>query len=231
MDGGRQSAVPEARTHHEQRGSARRLFDRQLMAQAQIASLATAALEQLGRGVVLVGKAGQVYHANRLAREICAAGDGLALCEGRLTGTQSPDAARLAAALRRAQYGGATELLRLARPSGRRPLSVLVTAMGPTRGIAAQPQRDGGAVVWICMPERIDAPACSRLMQSYGLTAAEAGLLHLLLSGCDLAGSSRQLGISVTTARTHLRSVLAKTGTHRQSELVRLSLHEVGGIS
>jgi len=35
-------------------------------------------------------------------------------------------------------------------------------------------------------------------------------------------GRDTELGISATTAKTHLSSIFEKTGTHRQAELIRL---------
>jgi len=209
----------------EQRTGLRRLSDLALTARSLIA---TAALEQLNRGVALISSGAQLHFANRVARAICREADGLRLVGGRLVASAPSDAARFAMALRRASRGGPAESLRLSRPSARRELAVLITPVSLSPAYTCAGPSEGGAVVWIGDPERADPPPRRRLMESYGLTLAEAGLLQLLLRGCDLADSSRRLGVSIQTARTHLRSVLAKTGTHRQSELMRLSLHEVG---
>jgi DNA-binding CsgD family transcriptional regulator len=56
----------------------------------------------------------------------------------------------------------------------------------------------------------------------YGLTNAEARLLRFLSDGCGLLEAARELVITKNTARTHMRSIYAKVGTHRQSDLVRL---------
>lgn len=67
-------------------------------------------------------------------------------------------------------------------------------------------------------------------MQAYGLTGTEASLTSLLLQGHALARVAERLGIRLATARSHLKAVLAKTGTHRQSELVCWLLQEVGWL-
>ena len=67
-------------------------------------------------------------------------------------------------------------------------------------------------------------------MQAYGLTAAEAGVAQLLLLGDDITVVAKRSSTSVETARTHLRRVLAKTGTHRQSDLVLMLMREVGSV-
>ncbi len=67
-------------------------------------------------------------------------------------------------------------------------------------------------------------------MQAYGLTAAEAVVAQLLLRGNSNAVVAERLNISLETARTHVRRLLAKTGTHRQSDLILVLLREVGAV-
>lgn len=63
----------------------------------------------------------------------------------------------------------------------------------------------------------------------FDLTAAEARLAQKLLTGLTLKEIATEGGIAVTTLRSHLRSILAKTGTRRQAELVTL-LGQAGTI-
>ena len=62
------------------------------------------------------------------------------------------------------------------------------------------------------------------LRSTYGCTAQESALADALAHGSTLAQTAVSLGISVHTARTHLKRVFRKTGTNRQAELVRLIL-------
>jgi DNA-binding CsgD family transcriptional regulator len=68
------------------------------------------------------------------------------------------------------------------------------------------------------------------MRQLYGLTPTEARLADLLLEGLEVREISNRLSISVETARFHLKRVLAKSGTHRQTELIRLMLSLPGTI-
>jgi DNA-binding CsgD family transcriptional regulator len=61
------------------------------------------------------------------------------------------------------------------------------------------------------------------LQRLFGLTAAEARVLALLLDDCRPREIADELSISITTVRSHLQSLFAKTGTRRQSELVALA--------
>ena len=55
-----------------------------------------------------------------------------------------------------------------------------------------------------------------------GLTRAEAAFLGEIVKGDGLQAAADRLGVSLATARTHLRHVFEKTGTQRQAELVGL---------
>lgn len=53
-----------------------------------------------------------------------------------------------------------------------------------------------------------------------GLTPREQQVLMLMGEGLDPRTISRQMGISVSTARTHVKNVLSKLGVHSQLEAV-----------
>lgn len=63
-----------------------------------------------------------------------------------------------------------------------------------------------------------------RIENRFGLTPAEARLAIELLAGGSRGEVAGRLGISDSTARTHLSRIFDKTGTRRQSELVALIL-------
>src|SRR5262245_45334352 len=63
-------------------------------------------------------------------------------------------------------------------------------------------------------------PQADFLEIRFGLRPAEARLVALLFAGASLRSCAKALGIKYETARSYLKSVLQKTGTHRQAELV-----------
>jgi DNA-binding CsgD family transcriptional regulator len=201
----------------------RREVDAQLFAAA---AAATAALEQLNQGVALIDRAYRVSYANSLANAICGESDGLSIRAGGLIAMTKPDSARLSLSIKRAVDSSQGTSLRLQRPSRRRPLSVLVTPLQLPAGFSTAP----AALVVINDPERSPVPPRERLMQAYGFTGAEAGVAQLLLRGNDVTAVARCLNIHLETARTHLRRLLVKTGTHRQSDLILVLVREVGTI-
>jgi DNA-binding CsgD family transcriptional regulator len=208
----------------EQRSAPRRQTDLTLFA---VAAAATAALDRLSQGIALIDGACRVSYANTLAQAICSDTDGLSIHAGELIGTARSDSTRLNAALKRAVGAGAqSSSLRLERPSRKRPLTLLIAPME----LETNSIRVPAALVLINDPDRRAAPPKERLIDAYGLTAAEARVAQLLLRGEGIAGVAAHSGISLETARTHLRRVLVKTGTHRQSDLISLLLREVGGL-
>ena len=67
-------------------------------------------------------------------------------------------------------------------------------------------------------------PPPAILAKTFYLTPSEAKLACIIARGAPPAIAARELKISRETARNQLKSVFAKTDTHRQSELVALLL-------
>jgi DNA-binding CsgD family transcriptional regulator len=64
----------------------------------------------------------------------------------------------------------------------------------------------------------------------FGLTAAETRLALRLLTGESLRSAAAALGITYESARSQLKAIFQKTGTHRQGELIALLARTVGHI-
>ncbi len=58
----------------------------------------------------------------------------------------------------------------------------------------------------------------------YGLSAAQLALAKCIASGDSLTDAAAKLGVSINTARTHLKRIYDKTGVNAQTALVRLLL-------
>jgi DNA-binding CsgD family transcriptional regulator len=69
------------------------------------------------------------------------------------------------------------------------------------------------------------------LKQGYGLTTREAMLAQALGEGDTVAQAAERLQIRYETARTHLRRILSKTRTSRQTELVLLLERLARGVA
>lgn len=61
-----------------------------------------------------------------------------------------------------------------------------------------------------------------RLLTALGLTVAERRLAQQLLAGKSLSDAAAENNLTISTARSYLKRVFAKTGVHRQSQLITL---------
>lgn len=60
----------------------------------------------------------------------------------------------------------------------------------------------------------------------HGISPAEQKLLESLIEGLTVVAHAEREGISVNTARTHMRRLLEKTGSSGQLDLIRLAHHK-----
>jgi DNA-binding CsgD family transcriptional regulator len=105
------------------------------------------------------------------------------------------------------------------RRDGKQP--VVVRAV-PIHGGAREPGFGARALLTLTpIGPREPAPP-ALLAQAFALTPAEARLAVIIAQGATPERAAGVLGISRQTARNQLKAVFAKTGTHRQSELVAL---------
>ncbi len=208
------------------------LIARRLSTAAVERHAAVEGLDRVGLAVAVVEPDGAVIYANSEAERLLRDGDAIKTVGGRLAVNTRDAAVRLNAMVRTAAgvaaAGEAAGRTSLAIPRGERlPLTVLVAPFCLPRhaiGIHAS-----AAVLFIRDPE---TPTLSTiaLQELFGLTAAEAAIAAVLADGKsaeEIAGSNR---ISLHTVRTHLKSILGKTGTARQAELVVLLHRSVAGL-
>jgi PAS domain-containing protein len=186
-----------------------------------------AALDRLTFGVLITDGAGHVLLLNRAAEEMATANDGLLLQGGRLEATQSEEAIGLArhiteavrTAGRRGTEGGGS--ICISRPSGRRPFAVLVAPLSPETALAAEHQVPA-ALILITDLGRQPKMLGRRLVELFGLTAAEACLAVALVTGKRLEDIAEERSVRMPTLRTQMRAILNKTGADRQADLMRL---------
>ena len=62
---------------------------------------------------------------------------------------------------------------------------------------------------------------------AYRLTKSESMIAHEILSGRSIAEAAETKSLSLATVRSYMKQVLAKTGTHKQSELISLYFNSI----
>lgn len=186
---------------------------------------------RLPHGVIMVNRNSRVLYANQAAETLLSREDGVKLSAGILqavTVAETQALQRLIAAMTantRAPDSAGSGMV-LYRPWPRRPLWVSVLPIpAQLEGVALgirQPRPT--ALVMVCDPEKLAELPGDNLQRLYGLTPAEARLAQALCNGMSLNEYAEASGLTVETVRWRLKQVLAKTGTHRQGELIRLLL-------
>ncbi len=182
-------------------------------------------LGHLPEATFLVDRAARLRASNPAGDALLARRDGLVLAQRSLacaTPRENRALRRLIAATT-ATIGKRLDSGRLvvSRPSGRPPLLLAVLAMThPLLGPIGTPEPVAAIVTKD--PERLAQLSEDELNALYSMTCAEARLALLIRHGLTLQDAARRLHITKNTARTHMKAVYAKTGVHRQADLVRL---------
>lgn len=179
---------------------------------------ALAALDLFSVGILIVDAASYLLHANAAGNVILARGDGLSRNpSGRIVVRSHAETQRLHRLV--AAAGG---VMRVSRAEARPPLLVTVSTLPGAR--PALPGHRSMALLLVADPQARAAPPIEVLRTLYGLTPAEARLAAALAAGQSLKDYAASSGVALCTVRWGLQQVLAKTDTHRQSDLVRLIL-------
>ncbi len=106
----------------------------------------------------------------------------------------------------------------------RRDKMPVIVRIWPFDGAAHLPAQEVRALLTLNALGPKPGPPPAILAKTFRLTPAEAKLACVIARGASPGIAARELKISRETARNQLKSVFAKTDTHRQSELVALLL-------
>lgn len=185
---------------------------------------ADAALDVVDRPILVLDRNGRVLHANVAAMVGPARDRWLAIRGGRLVGLTSaaPDAMPM---LLRQATSGCVQVARLWRPMTPGSVRCAVVRFVPLAEDHAcrLAWPDGAMLLLIDEPAPdVDAHRAAALALHHRLTAAESRVLTQLADGLGVADIAAANGVSVHTVRTHLKHLFEKTGTGRQSDLIRL---------
>jgi DNA-binding CsgD family transcriptional regulator len=181
------------------------------------ANAALDAFEVSNTAILLIDRFGNVIRANQSAEDLLK-GD-VRISRGKIA-AKDHNAAR---AVERAIH----QLLEtrdaaLAAPiplprEGQLPILVYLIKLS---SLSANSLAECKAVAVLIDPDKRWIPTETTLRASFGFTAAEARLAARISSGAALESVAESLGISKETGRNQLKSIFAKTGVHRQAELV-----------
>jgi len=169
-------------------------------------------LEELDYGVLLLNAAGRVMHSNLAARRSLDDSHPLVLAGKLLRGREAKDHIQLSEALAAAERDGRRCLLRLGEGS----VSTNVVVVPLNRDVTQ-------AAVLLLLERR---QLCGELAAQwfalrYGLTPTETEVLKALSAGARPGSVAEQQGVAISTVRTQIQSIRAKSGADSIGELVR----------
>lgn len=175
-----------------------------------------AGIEALGHPAAVIGPRGRVLAANAGFEKlgpvfVATAHGGVSLRNSKANGL-------LRQSLEQVAQGHGTH--RSIAVPGHEDQPPLVIHVVPIRRNAYDLFSGAEAFLVVTLVQRPTAPPFEILNALFDLTPGEARVTRLLTSGQSAAKIATTCGVSVETVRTHIRSVLQKSGMHRQAELV-----------
>ncbi len=183
----------------------------------------TGAIEQFAVGTVMLDHNLNVLKMNELAASILADADGISIVGQRLAIANSNRDREFRQQLKdavNAAPGSSPSVFLVERPSGHRDIGIVI------RPITIPNFMHGGTTPAIALflgdPERQCVVTSDALRELFAFTPTEASIAASLANGVSVIETAHRLGIAENTVRAHLRSIFAKTGATRQSQLVHL---------
>jgi DNA-binding CsgD family transcriptional regulator len=196
------------------------------------------ALDRLASGVVLLDSHKRMAFGNKSALELLQRGDPIQLCSaqhsstplqlalhGRLRSFEGRFQMAIDAVLRGVASDAGehfTQALVLPTDRGQPACVIHVAPLPNTHDFGGGvPSR---AIVFIYDVRAAASVAPEQLSSLFGLTPAEARAAIAVSRGGSMEEIAQRLSVSPNTLKTHLKAAYAKTGTHRQAELLKLLL-------
>jgi DNA-binding CsgD family transcriptional regulator len=197
------------------------VIDRSLRQRMETDTFATEIVNRLRAAVIGLEDGMRVSFANQSARRLAAQGDVFTIEDGRLRFAGSAAMAAFQAFVRK-----------FASADGDAPRTIVLTDGddGRRARIWAWPLRQpfSHELGLMILPDGFDADVLdAMLQQNYGLTPSEVRTVVGVLTHNGLAAVAEHSGVSLETVRFHLKRIFSKTGTCRQSELVRVIANDL----
>lgn len=190
-----------------------------------VAATFESALDTLAVAVVLTDADLRIVHANAAAKAMLASRDPIRTERGKLALRSSAVAAALGTAVRQVANSEAAIGKRGFIPARSPNRAPCVLHVRPLNHGELRPGLAPSAVAAIFVAPAVSPlPAPNDALAAlFDLTLAEAHVFAQIAEGKTQAEIAGALDIEIGTVKTHLLHIFAKTGTHRQADLVRLA--------
>ncbi|EGF89419.1 luxR family transcriptional regulator [Asticcacaulis biprosthecium C19] len=197
-----QALVPHLQRMHQMRLQMQRLETR--------SDVARAALDRFAYPTLILQPDRHILLANAAATDTLVRRQGLFEQKGRLYAQQSEDNKRLSDALHTALNGNGqdAEICQIGRGDGLEQRVIM------------SPMADRKSVFLVIDDPATPRPLNAKISQLYGLSAAETALTEALMRGETPEDFALARNVRITTVRSQLSSLLRKTETERQAQLI-----------
>lgn len=170
-------------------------------------------LDEMAHGVLVVSPQGRILYANQVARLELSRRHLVAMDEGHVQASDTPQSRALLQAVAKAGHG-------------RRSMVVLRAESGASLGVAVLPLRPGAnsqaasVALVFCRASVCDPLMLCFFARTHGLTNCEEQVLGILCQGYSAPEIALQLDVAVSTVRSHVRSLCVKTQSNGVRALV-----------
>lgn len=183
---------------------------------AEVTELLMRLLDELDYGLLAISHDAQLRFANRVARRACEAGAVIRIIDHQVRATHAMDQPAFQQCIDAARRDRRT-LFVPAGPALARPVAVV-----PLTRAVAGPHDGPGHVLLILGRERSCEPvSLSLFARLYRVTGAEASVLRQLCDGLRPQQIAERSRVELSTVRTQIGSLRAKTGATSIGDLVR----------
>jgi DNA-binding CsgD family transcriptional regulator len=187
----------------------------QVSAVARETNVAATILDHLSIPILLVDRNANVDYANLTARSLVADGVSLTIVDHIFGGRHRDGAASLRAAIVDTCVNGVGHAIVMEKgPS--KPIVAVTMPFAGSRPL------DNRALVMLRSGIGPSDVLLSSLRELFKLSSSEAEIAVALGGGADINEVARERGVKRNTLRSQLASIMERTGTHRQAELVAL---------
>jgi DNA-binding CsgD family transcriptional regulator len=182
--------------------------------ESALLGLLTATVDEIDYGVLLISRSHQVVHANHSARVELDADHPLQWAQCKLGARSAPDALKLRDALADVFHRGLRRLITLG--DGKRRVSISIVPLACSAGSPV-----GWALALLGKPQVCEDLSVEAFARAHRLTHAETAVLKGLCRGDRPVDIAREHSVALSTVRTHVGSIRAKTSVPSISALVR----------
>lgn len=188
----------------------------------QATDIAGAGFSTTPLAIIAVDSRGRIRHSNPRGEQLLRAEDLVRQIGGLLVCVDQEQQHRFAEALSTCAMSNQTTGLLVKHKRLRNERYSVTFTRTPDRDGFGQLQAAASVLCLIAPVDRRRIATVRQLMTLFGLSAGEGRLARAIANGESPDDYARDAGLKITTVRSQLAGIFAKTGTNRQVDLVRL---------